>query len=321
LHNFEQSTCSNFKEVVELGCRSETHNLDANNAKGASSFFISSRINFLSKCFVELDRNLLHDWLMKKDSLAGRRILLTRAAGQMQVLEQAVQSRGGTPVLFPCLQVHALPEEIQQAMLHIDNFSDVLFTSSNGVDSVAVTVGDLRAALLGKRVAAVGDATAMALKAAGVTAAIVPSLASQDGLMQAYGQQGLPSGLLFFRALEGRDYLEQAMAEAGVPVEMVSAYETICPLGDASDIIRLLRQGDIDAVLLGSSKAARYYVQRILSAGDIALADRPAIAVLSEQVKAAALDAGLSVQVVAKQASFDALLDELAAYFNNPEYP
>jgi len=257
---------------------------------------------------------------MKKGSLAGKRILLTRAAGQMQALEQAVQSRGGTPILFPCLQVRTLPEEIRQAMLHIDNFSDVLFTSSNGVDSVAETIGDLRTALHGKRVAAVGDATAMALKAAGVAVAIIPSLASQDGLMHAYEQQGLPSGLLFFRALEGREYLEQAMAGAGVPVETVAAYETVCPEDNVSDLIHQLQQGDIDAVLLGSSKAAKYYVQRILTKADIELADRPAIAVLSEQVKAAALDAGLSVQVVAKQASFDALLDELAAYFSSPEY-
>jgi len=257
---------------------------------------------------------------MEERSLTGKRILLTRAATQMQELAQSVYLRGAAPVLFPCLQVKSMPDNIRKAMSHINDFSDVVFTSSNGVESVSMATGDIRTALRGKRIAAVGDATARALKEAGIDADIIPMLASQDGLMHAYIEHGLPSGLMFFRASEGREHLARSMTAAGVHVATVAAYETVCPEEDASGVIKQLQHNDIDAVLLGSSKAARYYVQRILTAADIALADSPAIAVLSEQVKAAAIDAGLSVQVVAKHASFDSMLDELAAYFSNPEY-
>ncbi|HKI62707.1 MAG TPA: uroporphyrinogen-III synthase [Mariprofundaceae bacterium] len=257
---------------------------------------------------------------MIEGPLNGKRILLTRAANQMQELEQSVSRRGATPVLFPCLQVKSMPDNVRKAISCISDFSDVVFTSSNGVESVAASAEDLQAALRGKRIAAVGEATARALQDVGITADIVPTLASQDGLMHAYIEHGLPSGLMFFRASEGREHLAQALTTAGVHVATVAAYETVCPEGDASGVIKQLQHYGIDAVLLGSSKAARCYVQRILTAADIALADRPAIAVLSEQVKAAAIDAGLSVQVVAKRASFDSMLDELTAYFSNPEH-
>jgi uroporphyrinogen-III synthase len=249
---------------------------------------------------------------MQASYLDGRRILLTRAEHQLESVSQAVRKQGAIPVRFPCLAVQSQPKAINKAVSQLDDYSDVVFTSVNGVQSVAATAGDLNTLLQSKRVAAVGIKTADALRHAGVEADIIPENPSQDGLIQAYLKYGLPRRLMFFRAREGRDTLTRALRGQDIDVLLVSAYRTVCPQEDASEIIAALEHADIDAVLLGSSKAARYYVQRI---GDISLARRPKAVAISEQVAQAARDAGLDVQIVAKTASFEAMLNGLAEFY------
>ncbi|MDX8407276.1 MAG: uroporphyrinogen-III synthase [Mariprofundaceae bacterium] len=253
---------------------------------------------------------------MPSAPLKGKRILLTRAAEQLPALADAVRQRGGIPVSLPCLKVRMLVDDVQQALARIDEFSDVAFTSRNGVLSVRQAADDLPRVLEGRRIAAVGGATATALGEAGVQADIVPADHSQDGLVEAYQEAGLPHSLLFFRASEGREFLARALQSEGVRVETVAAYDTVCPDDDATDVIRQLQDGHIDAVLLGSPKVANFYVQRI---GNTLLADRPAVAAISEQVSMAAMDAGLSVQVVSKRASFVDMLDGVASYFRDQQ--
>ncbi len=230
----------------------------------------------------------------------------------MAALETAVLAKGAVPLLLPCLEVQYCTETIKQAMLSTASYSDVIFTSANGVHAVAHHTA-LATLCHEKRIAAVGRKTAEALLRHGVSADIVPSLASQDGLLAAYDECGLPRSALFFRAEQGRDTLARGLQQQGVDVVMVVAYRTICPQSDASDVIHRMQQHEIDAVLLGSAKTARFYIQRM---GSLALADEPVIVVISESLAIAARQMGLSVQVVAKQASFEAMLDALADYFD-----
>jgi uroporphyrinogen-III synthase len=255
---------------------------------------------------------LLHDCRMQATYLDGKRILLTRAEHQLDRLSRTVRKHGAIPIRFPCLAVHIQSEEINQAIPQLVDCSDVVFTSVNGVQSVVAIVGNLKDLLQSKRVASVGRKTADALRLAGVKADIVPDIPSQDGLIQAYLEHGFPRRLMFFRAREGRETLIKVLKSRGVDVILVPAYRTVCPQDDASEVITALENSNIDAVLLGSVKAARFYVQRV---GDIGLARRPQIVAISDQVARAARDAGLDVQIVTKTASFDAMLNDLADFY------
>jgi len=250
---------------------------------------------------------------MAMKPLAGKRILVTRAHEQARSVCRQITRRGGIPVLLPCLAVECLPEHIRRGLVLLRNVRHVVFTSANGVRCVAGTLKEpLSAALAHTTVAAVGNKTAAALGEAGITDVMLPGIASQAGLLRAFLESGVPSSLILFRAEEGSDVLASGLREHGCSVHTIHAYRTICPGGDASDICRKLAEGRIDAVLLGSGKTARHYVQRI---GNAALADRPAVAVISPQTASCARALGLDVQVVAKQASFSSMLDELGDYF------
>jgi len=237
---------------------------------------------------------------------------LTRSAEHLAGLKTCVLARAGEPVSLPCLEVKGCSAAICQALESIKSYSDIVFTSANGVHAVAA-VTDLGALCHAKRIAVVGRKTAEVLRVYGVLADIVPDTASQDGLVAAYAELGLPRSLLFFRAEEGRDTLTRALQQQGVKVLMVAAYRTVCPQGDVADVRLSMQQHEIDAVLLGSAKTARFYIQRM---GSLELADQPVIVVISESLAIAARQMGLSVQVVAKQASFEAMLDALAEYFD-----
>lgn len=244
--------------------------------------------------------------------LSGRRILITRAIEQAEATAEAVQQLGGEAVLFPCLQLQCLSRDVRREVeAYID--AEWLFTSRNGVTCVAETLGnDLAAYATGRRVAAVGEKTAEALRGYGLTPSLVADEASQEGLWAAYQQLGLPEKLLFFRAEEGRDMLSKALTDAGCQVTMLPVYRSVCPSEDASEIRHQLCSGNIDAVLFGSPKTVRHYVQRI---GDAEAAGRPLLVAISQQVAEAAREAGLQVQLVAESASFQSMLEALASYF------
>ncbi|HXH71984.1 MAG TPA: uroporphyrinogen-III synthase [Mariprofundaceae bacterium] len=250
---------------------------------------------------------------MHASTLTGKRLLLTRATHQMGELEEKVRRAGAIPVPFPCLELQPLPDAIREAFGRMQPADDIAFSSANGIEHTALAAAESLAELLqGHRTAVVGERTAMQLRKHGVEPHIIPETPSQEGLIAAYQRHGLPKRLIFFRAEEGNDVLVSFLRSHGCEVDLVATYRSICPEGDASDIIRQLQNNRIDAVLLGSPKAARHYLQRI---GNPDIANRAAIAVISPAVAEAAREIGLDVQVVAKQASFDAMLNGLKDFF------
>jgi len=247
-------------------------------------------------------------------SLTGKRILITRASGQIEGVASHVYQCGGVPIAFPCLAVTCLTKSVREAVKLLGgNGVQALFTSANGVNCVATALGDaFISTFQSVPVVVIGRHTADAIEERGVRITWIPQNTSQEGLMDAWRQHGLPMHLVFFRAEQGRNMLPEALKEAGVDVHLVPAYRTICPNDDASAVIQSLKNGEIDAVLLGSSRTAQHYMHRI---GDSRFANRPAIAVISEQVADTARTMNLDVQVVAKEASFASMLDGLELWF------
>ena len=250
-------------------------------------------------------------------TLSGKHILITRAKAQADRTEQEVAHRGAIPMLFPCLETQCLPDSIRTGLELLEGSgTHVLFTSHNGVRCVAEMLGDEFASAFRQcNLAVVGKKTAAALQKLGLDNVLLPDTASQEGLLASYLKRTLPQRLVFFRAEEGREFLPEALRQRGVEVHIIPAYRTICPQDDASDIRQALQQGQVDAVMLGSTKTTRHYVQRINNRD---LANSPALAVISPHVAQCAHKLGLDVQAIAKQASFSSMLDALEHHFQKP---
>jgi len=249
-------------------------------------------------------------------TLAGKTVLITRSAEQAETTAIKIRERGGEALFLPCLEIECLPENSLQSVSILESpHIEVLFTSRNGVECVASALGDKFANIIGdRRVAAVGSKTAAALNRYGIKPELIPQTASQQGLLDAYRESGIPEKLLFFRAEEGNDMLQHSLDKLGCEVTTLYPYRMKCPESDVSKVVEKLKRREIDGLILGSPKTVENYIKRV---GSIETANSPALAVISSQVAKAAEDAGLSVQAVAKTASFDAMLDALSNYFNN----
>lgn len=251
---------------------------------------------------------------MSRHPLAGKRILITRAKHQIATIANLIEQSQAIPIPMPCLELQQLPQNITAALNHVQHYSDVLFTSSNGVNAVAqACVQPLHETFASQRIAAVGNKTAQALQTHGLAANIIPETASQEGLIQAYQQSGLPQSLLFFRAADGSDVLQAQLEKQGVHVTLVKAYQTTYPLEKPSEVLSLLEKHHIDAVLLASPKTVSHYVQQV---NNLELANAPVIVVISQQVADAADKLGLKVQLIAKHANFPAMLEALTDYYS-----
>ncbi|MDX8413116.1 MAG: uroporphyrinogen-III synthase [Mariprofundales bacterium] len=249
--------------------------------------------------------------------LAGRTILVTRAVHQAQSTLDAVVRHGGDALLLPCLEIVHHAEAVNAAVQALSHDTDatVLITSVNGINALIEnnTVECVRKMLGGHRqIVAVGSRTAQALQRLGVNRVVVPEPFSQQGVAAWWDMHGWPETLIFVRAAKGCDDLLPQLQAHGCVTAMFACYSSQVPSQAAPEaVVRLLQQGEVDAVLLGSSATARGFITRV----GADLAARPIVVAISQRVADEAIKLGLRVQVVATEASFDAMLDQLGDYF------
>jgi uroporphyrinogen III methyltransferase/synthase len=193
--------------------------------------------------------------------LAGRRVLVTRPAGQGDELAALVRAGGGTCAQVPLVRIEPPEswEAMDDAIRRADRYDWIVFASVNGVRSFAgrlrATGGDGRR-LGTARIAAIGPATRQELLAAGLVADLAPDTFSSEGLAATFAAEPRGSRFLLVRADRGRDVLRQSLESAGHTVDEVTAYRSV-PVAavDAATLEALDRTG-IDWVTVTSPAIA-----------------------------------------------------------------
>jgi uroporphyrinogen-III synthase/uroporphyrinogen III methyltransferase/synthase len=195
--------------------------------------------------------------------LEGRRVAVTRGKGAEDGLSARLRSLGAEVLEFPSIAL-APPEDwapLDAALRDLSRFDWAAFASVNAVEQTAARLEHLGlpvAALARLRLAAVGPATAEALRQAVRAPDLVPQVSSGEGLGAALRLAARGLRILVPRAAEGRQELTDILAEAGAEVTAPPAYrtvpappETLAPLG------YLLERKLVDAVAFASPSAVR----------------------------------------------------------------
>jgi len=201
--------------------------------------------------------------------LAGKTILITRAATQAHEFCQHLRAYGAHVLEMPTLEIgppsswEALDESIQA--LVAGQFDWLILTSVNGVqsflDRLAAQGQDVRA-LAGVKVAVVGQKTAAFLAQRGIQPDFVPPDFVADSLADHFpGGKDLSGLRLLFPRVEsgGRDLLIQTLGERGAKVVAVPAYESRCPRGIAPDVLAALQRHQVHMVTFASSKTVKNF--------------------------------------------------------------
>jgi len=200
--------------------------------------------------------------------LFGRRIAVTRARPQASGLARRLEELGAAVVEAPAIRIADLPFEPPD----LAAFQIVCVTSANGVERLLA--GDVRA-LAGVRVAAVGRATADALRGRGIEPDVIPAAATQEGLLEALGEVA-GARVLLATAEGARDVLERGLRERGGEVTVLHLYRTESEPVDVEavlgcDLVTFASSSTVVSVLVGLPPAVRREV-RAVSIGPVTTA-------------------------------------------------
>lgn len=203
--------------------------------------------------------------------LAGRRVLVTRAAHQAGKLSEGLRALGAEPVEVPVLEIRA-PESfaaLDAAMLSLGGYDWLILTSANTVRALvdrALATGAALVHPVGLKVAAVGESTAAAAHAAGFTVTFVPESYVAESLIETLAARAAGQKILLARAAGARDVIPDALRAAGAAVDVVNAYRNALPEG-APDQLRRALAARIDAATFTSSSSATHLAEAARRAG------------------------------------------------------
>jgi uroporphyrinogen-III synthase len=204
------------------------------------------------------------------------RVVVTRPRAQAGDLVSRLRELGHDPVLCPLIEI----EPLGDGPVPVAGYDWVVVTSPNGAaELLRRRRGEL------PRVAAIGPATAEALRAGGVEPALVPAVSTQEGLL---AELPRPAGRVLFAGAEGaRRLLADELGADVVPL-----YRTVELSPDHPP------EGDL--VVLASASAARAFARTG--------ARLPAVSIGPQTTRAAS---AAGVDVVAEAPTHD--LDGLVA--------
>ena len=213
----------------------------------------------------------LHDklgWFEHK-ALLGKGVVVTRAREQASSLLSELTELGACCFEFPTIEIAPLDDYagVRQALAELTAYDWLVFTSVNGVKyfwrELAALGLDTRS-LGGRKVAAIGPATAEALAERGVASDFVPEKyvaeSVVDGLL-ALGIKG--QKVLIPRAAKAREVLPEELTRAGCRVTVLPVYETRLASADPAEIVAALQQGEIQYVTFSSSSTVENFFAMI----------------------------------------------------------
>ena len=251
--------------------------------------------------------------------LKGRRVLVTRPREQAGDLLALLRERGAVPVALPLIRIERAgsPSQLQAARDAMSSYDWILFTSTNGVQHFFGSFPGLR---LSQKAAAVGPATAEALRARGIQPAFVPSehtgAALARGLRERTGAAVASLRVLLPCAVEHTEEAAQVLRAAGARVDELPVYRTVAEEPGSEELASI--EGGFDAVLFLSGSAVRSF--RALADRTPALAARLSGAVvgcIGPSTADCAREAGMKVDVVPSEHSLQALVDGLEERFRS----
>ncbi len=262
------------------------------------------------------------NWFEHKP-LLGKGIVVTRAREQASGLAHSLAELGAHVIQFPTIEIHNLDDysEVDAHIAKLDSYQWLVFTSVNGVkhfwQRLATHGLDTRALGRGegKKIAAIGPATADILREKGIEPDFIPEKYVAEGVVEGMLKLGMQGQkILLPRAKEAREVLPDALRAAGATVHVLPIYETK-PAGARKDeVLEELAAGNIHCITFGSSST----VDNFLSLVDVdTLKQYPQVqlAAIGPITAKTMIKHGLSCDIQPEDYTIPALVETLVKHF------
>ncbi|HEY1341157.1 MAG TPA: uroporphyrinogen-III C-methyltransferase [Bryobacteraceae bacterium] len=248
--------------------------------------------------------------------LFGKRIVVTRAAGQADALSSRLRALGADAVELPTIEIRPAADyaPLDRAIAELASYDWLIFTSANGVrfflDRLDRSSTDLRS--LRARICAIGPATRAAVEALHLKIDLIGKEYVAESLLEAFAAHDLAGKrVLLPRAAVARDLVPAELTRRGAHIDVVEAYRTEPP-ADAPERIRALFASPHppDCITFTSSSTVRNFV----AAAGTELSGVH-IASIGPVTSATARELGLTVATEAHVFTVDGLVEAVLALF------
>ena len=254
-------------------------------------------------------------------SLAGKRIVITRAAAQSEELARELRERGAIPAVLPLVSF-AEPEDfvpLDEAIAQVEQFDWLILTSAQAVRAVAHRSMDLGRRLIrtggGPRVACVGPVTAEAARQAGLRVELVAKTHNGVALANELGRRLQGLKVLLPRSDRANPDLPAALKGYGARVSEVIAYRTLQPSEMDRGSLARVSEGEADAVLFFSPSAVQHIVELFGAEKVRSLQDKLAIIAVGPITGNALRDAGVLHALLATETTAESVIGTLEEHF------
>jgi len=250
--------------------------------------------------------------------LAGRTIVVTRPQAQAAPLAEAIAAAGGTPLVFPLLEISpaADPQPLAEAAARLADYALAVFISPNAVEHALPVLLAQQAWPESLIPAAVGQGTVKVLAERGIHGCIAPterfdSEALLD-LPELAGERVTGKRIAIFRGDGGRELLAATLRQRGAMVDCITSYRRSGPSDGVAPLMAAWRMGQLDALTVSSSEGLRYLVD-LLDAEGRAFLEKTPLFVPHARIAENARALGLN-NILLTEAADTGILAGLVAY-------
>lgn len=203
---------------------------------------------------------------MIEQTLQRRTIVVTRTSDQAGDFSRLLEERGATVIEIPTIKiVPRESEELDRAILQLDDYDWLFFTSVNGVRFFFDRFQELRSDKNVPAICTIGPATAGKVEEYGFEVKLQPKVFQAEGLLEEFStlQDGDLSGLniLLPRAAVAREILPEQLERLGAKVDLIPVYDTVAAEESADKLQRVLATRAFDLITFTSSSTVRFFVE------------------------------------------------------------
>ncbi|MGH8548411.1 MAG: uroporphyrinogen-III synthase [Methylococcales bacterium] len=253
--------------------------------------------------------------------LEGLAILVTRPERQAESFCALIEAKGGEAVRFPTLDIRACDSKgsVFSKPENLNTFDWLVFISANAVYFALKACENIPMIPAHLRVAAIGEATALALEQSGIAVDLVPRERFNSEAFLALQEMQSVAGqrFLIVRGPGGREMLADTLSERGAHVMYAEVYQRLRPAVDIESHLRAWQERGIDAVTIFSGESLINFVAMLGDKG-MAWARNIPLAVAGERIAERVESEGFKKVILAVNATEGALFEALTR-ISDPE--
>lgn len=251
-------------------------------------------------------------------SLSGRRIVVTRPSDQAVEWRRKLESLGAVVIELPLIQVRKAVnlDTLAEVLAEFGSYEWVIFTSANGVkyffEEFLRVHDDIRALGLA-RIAAVGEATAAAVRELHLRVELQPKKANGEELAkELIARESMDSAkVLVITGNLNRDVLVEKLEEGRAIVDCLPVYKTEETDLALDPVAGDFRANGADVILFASPSAAQSFFDQAAALKLAPKARRPLAGSIGPTTTATMKQLGVPVDFEAGEPNLESFVDSL----------